>query len=578
MKQVLLNFYWAFSFSGKMKFKPGFALVLCFTLVLSSLSIQCTAWSNGGFSSDPQHPKYGTHDWIAEHAVNWLPPDEKSFILDNLAWFLYGSELPDNANSPYGIGDTSKHHVYYRADGSLQDDASAVRAQEEYMMALIYAKAGDWANASMRLGAMTHYISDAAVFSHVMGSNTDWGSERHHSDYETYVNGKTNSYYDDFNVYLKFDGALEKISAYNATLLLAYDTTFDMDGDLTCIWMDENYNWSNPIFVSRVGESLNLAANLIADVLHTFYLEYSSSIATATVTFSVIGLNSDASETVLTVDGIGYAYNQLPLSITRTVGSIINFSWADTIGAENGKRYVWFSSSGLSDMRNGVITVPVGGGSIIAIYKTQYQLQLQVDPAGAGTLNPLEGLHWYNEGEVVTIFASPSPGYVFDGWVGSYSDVVNPITITVEKPMVETAVFTRLFRFAISISPSSSLTLSGSSRSATITVTLVEGSAEKVSLSTLETPSRFSVSFNPSSGDPTFTSTMTVTVPQSTPTGIYKITVIGSSDGLTETIVYTLIVIQPELLLISFGVLIFIVVTAIMRSKTSTKRRKRKRS
>ncbi|MEM2448862.1 MAG: hypothetical protein QXT14_07940, partial [Candidatus Bathyarchaeia archaeon] len=64
----------------------------------------------------------------------------------------------------------------------------------------------------------------------------------------------------------------------------------------------------------------------------------------------------------------------------------------------------------------------------------------------------------------------------------------------------------------------------------------------------------------------------------STPTGIYKITVIGSSDGLTETIVYTLIVIQPELLLISFGALIFIVVTAIMRSKTLTKRRKRKRS
>ncbi|MBS7618002.1 hypothetical protein KEJ25_05270 [Candidatus Bathyarchaeota archaeon] len=430
----------------------------------------------------------------------------------------------------------------------------------------------------MRLGAMTHYISDAAVFSHLMGSNTDWGSEQHHSDYETYVNGRTNSYYDDFNVYLKFDGALETISAYNATLLLAYDTTFDMDGDLTCIWMDENYNWSNPMFVNRVGESLNLAVNLITDVLHTFYLEYSSSMDTATVTFSAIGLNSDASETILTVDGIDYAYSQLPLNITRAVGSSISFSWIDPIGAGYGKRYVWISSSGLSDMRNGTITVPVEGGSIVAIYKTQYQLQLQVDPADAGTLNPPEGLHWYIEGEVVTISASPSPGYTFDGWVGSYSDVVNPITITVKQPTVETAVFTRLFRVTISISPSSSLTVSGSNRLATITVTLVEGSAGTVFLSTLETPSGFSVSFNPSFGVPTFTSTMTVTVSPSTPTGIYKIAVIGSSGDLAEKVIYTLIVIQPELLLILFGGLMLIVVTAIIRSAASTKRRKRKRS
>ncbi|MEM2913955.1 MAG: zinc dependent phospholipase C family protein [Candidatus Bathyarchaeia archaeon] len=561
-----------------MKSKLGFTLLFCFALLLSSLSLQCIAWSNGGFSSDPQHPKYGTHDWIAEHALDWLPPDEKQFIIVNLAWFLYGTELPDNPNPPYGIGDTSKHHVYYRVDGSLQDDASAVRAQEECMIALAYAKAGDWANASMRLGAMAHYISDVAVFSHLMGSNTDWGSERHHSDYETYVNGKTNSYYDDFNVYLKFDGALEIVSAYNATLLLAYDTTFDVDGDLTCIWMDGNYNWSNPIFVNRVGESLNLAVNLIADVLHTFYLEYTSSIVAATVTFSAIGLDSDALETVLTIDGIGYTYSQLPLNITRTVGSSISFSWTDYVGAGYGKRYVWSSSSGLSGVRNGTVMVPVGGSSIVAVYKTQYQLKLQVDPADAGTLNPPEGSYWYNEGETITVSASPSPGYIFDSWVGSYSDVANSITITVNQPIVETAIFTRPPRFTISISPSSSLAVSGGSSSATITVTLVEGSAETVSLSTLEMPSGFSASFNPNSGSPTFTSTMTVTVPKSTTTGIYRITVVGSSGGLAETVLYTLIVIQSELLLILFGVLMLIVVTAILRSKTSAKRRRRRHS
>jgi hypothetical protein len=112
-----------------------------------------------------------------------------------------------------------------------------------------------------------------AVFGHVMGATTDWGSEIHHSDYEDYVKEKTLSYNSEFNTYLVFDGNLTRISAYDAASLLAYDTTFDLNGNLTCVWMDQNYNWSNPTFKDRCGESLNLAVNLLTDVLHTFHLE-----------------------------------------------------------------------------------------------------------------------------------------------------------------------------------------------------------------------------------------------------------------------------------------------------------------
>jgi hypothetical protein len=246
-------------------------LLLSFLLVQTPFSV--SGWSNGGFSADPSNPNYGTHDWIAQHALDWLPLKEKQFILDNIANYLYGTELPDNGGASDGIGDTAKHHVYYFADGSLQDDASAVRAQEEYDTATSIFKAGDLANAAKRLGVMTHYICDVAVFGHVMGSLSDWGSETHHSDYENYVNERTNNYNDEFNNFLVFDGTLSRISAYNATLKLAYDTTFDVDGNLTCVWMDQNYDWNNPTFKDRCGESLNLAVNLIADVLHTFYLE-----------------------------------------------------------------------------------------------------------------------------------------------------------------------------------------------------------------------------------------------------------------------------------------------------------------
>ncbi len=242
-------------------------------LLVSFIAFPVYSWSNGGYSADPSNPDYGTHDWIAQHALDWLPPEEKQFILDNLASYLYGTELPDNGAASDGIGDTVKHHVYFFSNGSLQDDASAVRAQQEYDVAVAFFESGDLVNATKRLGVMSHYICDVAVFGHVMGSATDWGNEVHHSDYENYANERTNNYTDEFDTFLVFDGALSNISAYNATLTLAYDTTFDAGGNLTCVWMDQNYDWNNATFRNRCGESLNLAVNLIADVLHMFYVE-----------------------------------------------------------------------------------------------------------------------------------------------------------------------------------------------------------------------------------------------------------------------------------------------------------------
>ncbi|MBS7646315.1 zinc dependent phospholipase C family protein [Candidatus Bathyarchaeota archaeon] len=259
----------------------GKALALAIVIFTCMLLLTATGeaklrvygWSNSGYSTDPKNPRYGTHDWIAEHALDWLPSTEKQLILENLAIYLYGTELPDNGDAADGIGDAAKHHVYFFANGSLQDDIGAVRAQQEFENALNHYNAGRVEDAVKHLGIMTHYIADLAVFGHVMGAGTDWGEEKHHSDYEDYVLQRTNSRQDDFNVFLQFDGSLETITAYEAAKKLAYDTTFDPDGGLTCTWMDKNYDWSNPTFKNRCGESLNLAVNLIADVLHTFAIQ-----------------------------------------------------------------------------------------------------------------------------------------------------------------------------------------------------------------------------------------------------------------------------------------------------------------
>ncbi len=123
---------------------------------------------------------------------------------------------------------------------------------------------------------MTHYIADVAVFGHVMGSSTPWGNEKHHADYESYVEDRTTTYSSNFNSCLSFDGSLSITSAYDTAINLAYDTTFGGSNRLTCVWMDNNYNWNNPTFENRCGESLNLAVNSITDVLHTLYQQASN--------------------------------------------------------------------------------------------------------------------------------------------------------------------------------------------------------------------------------------------------------------------------------------------------------------
>jgi len=266
--------------------KRWFSALLTLSLTLltpATTFFSVSAWSNGGYSSDPSSPDYGTHDWLAHHALDLVPDNLDFWIRDNFAMYLYGTELPDNGEATLGdgIGDTYLHHVYLYSDGRLQDDSSARRAREAYDQVLSYLTVKDYGNAAKLMGVAFHYISDLAAFGHVMGSGTDWGSEKHHSDYEQWVNGRTDRYDSSFAVYLNFDGKLETFSAYDASLKLAWDTTFDNTGKgRTAKWMDDNYNPENPFYQERIGESLNLAVNLIADIIYSI----SQTVQTVTTT------------------------------------------------------------------------------------------------------------------------------------------------------------------------------------------------------------------------------------------------------------------------------------------------------
>lgn len=241
------------------------------TLSLLMLMHSAWAWSNGGFSADPNSPDYGTHDWIAERALDFLPANERSVILTYRAAYLYGTELPDNSQAPDGIGDTAQHHIYFRSSGALQDDAAATRAEEMQSQASSALAAGDYGNAAKWTGAMTHYIADMAVFGHVMGAATDWGSETHHSDYEEHVQAQTNSP-GASTISILFDGTLATVSPYDAALALAHDTTFDDSGaGQTAVWMDQHYNWTDAAFTARAYQSIDLAVNFVAEAVDALW-------------------------------------------------------------------------------------------------------------------------------------------------------------------------------------------------------------------------------------------------------------------------------------------------------------------
>ncbi len=283
----------------------------------------------------------------------------------------------------------------------------------------------------------------------------------------------------------------------------------------------------------------------------TITMRLASAPTTASVTFSASGLGSDASGTVLTVDGAFYSYSQLPITFTWAVGSTHTFEWITPVSAGSGKRYVWVSTSGLSTSRSGSITVPSGGGSVSATYKTQYQLTMSASPSGGGTVSPGSG--WYDAGSSVAISASPASGWAFERWVGSgtgsYSGTSSSATITMNAPITETAYF---YTFSVSVSPTSGSTTPGGTVTATVTVSLTGGysSSVSVSLSASGLPSGASASFSPSSvtispSSPTASGNMTITTSSSTPTGTYTITITGTGGGLSKSTTYTLTVNPP---------------------------------
>jgi hypothetical protein len=156
----------------------------------------------------------------------------------------------------------------------------------------------------------------------------------------------------------------------------------------------------------------------------------------AFVTNISVTVQSSPTGRAVTVDGAAYTNAQ---TFSWASGSSHIIATTSPQSGGTGVQYVWSSWSDGGALSHTV--TPAATATYTANFTTQYYLTMT---AGAGgSVSPASG--WNNSGANVTISATASNGYNFSSWsssgTGSYSGTNNPVAITLNAPISETARF-----------------------------------------------------------------------------------------------------------------------------------------
>jgi hypothetical protein len=193
-----------------------------------------------------------------------------------------------------------------------------------------------------------------------------------------------------------------------------------------------NYVWNSTSGLSSL-QSGTLTITTSGNVIGNYIVQNR-------ITFDQTGVGSDFTGTVVIIDGVNYARSQLPVSFPWTNSSVHTFAYQSPLVPSANTQYVWASTSGISNLQSGSITVTTYG-SIVGNYKTQYYLTVS---SAYGTTG---GQGWYDSGS--TAYATVSPltvagptgiQYVFTSWSGDAGGNTSPSNaITMNGPKTATA-------------------------------------------------------------------------------------------------------------------------------------------
>jgi|GEM_PF-2283594 len=250
-------------------------------LALLALVATAAAWGNGfSVGNRPIYASsanmwakmdmYGTHDYLAQYALQFLPYEERSWIQNNT--YFYGTELPDSIGMSESIGDRIAQFMRFDSRGNLLNDSLGRQAMKKYDLLINSLGRDETVTASKWAGAIAAYVSNAGLFSRVIE-----GSEKGYT-FEGYILQMTDAVYPSadfttkFGPYIQFDGSLEMISPYDAIARVAQATSMGKkDGSCKAQWMEDNYDPEDPQFIACAGRNFNNIVNAIADVIHTAY-------------------------------------------------------------------------------------------------------------------------------------------------------------------------------------------------------------------------------------------------------------------------------------------------------------------
>jgi len=155
-------------------------------------------------------------------------------------------------------------------------------------------------------------------------------------------------------------------------------------------------------------------------------------------------------------------------------------------------------------------------------------LTVSGQPAGVTpSLNPTSGPPTFSSTLTIVVSGTASPGTYPLTVTGSGGGQTHPATLMLTISQAPD--------FRIDLSPTSQSVPQGQTTSYSINVVGSNGFNSQVSLSVTGLPSGANGVFSTSSGTPTFSSTLTVTMPTSTPSGSYTLVIHGTGGGLERT-------------------------------------------
>jgi hypothetical protein len=148
--------------------------------------------------------------------------------------------------------------------------------------------------------------------------------------------------------------------------------------DLPCIeWADSGssitYSYADVVFSSVTGRRFKLVSvsGSTSPIIVTAPAMVTGNYRTQyQVTFDQSAVGNDFTGTVTTIDSSNYEVTGLPVMFWWDKDSSHSFSFASPLTVNSSKQYIWSSTSGLSSLQSGTLTV-TASGSVIGNYAVQ---------------------------------------------------------------------------------------------------------------------------------------------------------------------------------------------------------------